>query len=158
MADLRDTVAAIGFDRVQTYIQSGNLIFDGPSGAVHQALAGQIGDQIEVVHGLRVPVVLRTGAEIAAIAARMNRLDSELAGKYHHVLVMAQRPTEDRFATIDRARYAPDTWRWCGDEVEVIYPNGSGRSKLTIDVFERALGITMTARNRNTINKIAALC
>jgi uncharacterized protein (DUF1697 family) len=39
----------------------------------------------------------------------------------------------------------------------VSYPNGSARSKLTIEVFERALGVAATARNLNTVRKLAAM-
>ena len=44
-----------------------------------------------------------------------------------------------------------------GREIYTTYPNGSGRSKLTIEVFEKAFGVTATARNVNTVHKLVDL-
>jgi uncharacterized protein (DUF1697 family) len=58
---------------------------------------------------------------------------------------------------VDPARYEPDTFEVEGREIYVTYPNGSGRSKLTIEVFEKAFGATATARNVNTVRALIDL-
>jgi uncharacterized protein (DUF1697 family) len=39
----------------------------------------------------------------------------------------------------------------------LVYPDGIGESKLTSAVIERALGVAGTARNWNTVTKLAAM-
>ena len=58
---------------------------------------------------------------------------------------------------LEPERFEPDRFTVAGQEVYVSYPNGQGRSKLTLDYFERALGIKGTMRNLNTVNKLVEL-
>jgi uncharacterized protein (DUF1697 family) len=44
-----------------------------------------------------------------------------------------------------------------GREVYLSYPNGSGRTRLTLDYIERTLGVTGTARNWRTVQRLATL-
>ena len=53
--------------------------------------------------------------------------------------------------------FLPDTFVVGHQEIYVAYPNGSGRSKLTGTVFERALGVVATARNLNTVRGLVRL-
>ena len=68
MAPLRAAVEALGFERVATYIASGNLFFDAPR-ASKQALTEQLERGIRDAFGIEVPVILRTVAEVEAICA-----------------------------------------------------------------------------------------
>jgi len=59
--------------------------------------------------------------------------------------------------TLDFDRSPPDEFNVKGREIFLRFPNGSGRSKLTIDYFERKLGTQATARNWNTVVKVLEL-
>ena len=52
----------------------------------------------------------------------------------------------------------PEVIRSDGKQLYVVYPAGIGRSKLSGTLIERRLGIRGTARNWNTILKLATLC
>ena len=51
----------------------------------------------------------------------------------------------------------PDSFTVAGREIYLSYPGGSGRSRLTLDYLEKALGVTGTARNWRTVQRLAGL-
>jgi uncharacterized protein (DUF1697 family) len=68
MADLRETVEAMGFDDVATYIQSGNVLFRA-SRERSDALADRIETELTDRLGIELRVVLLTDRQLAAIVA-----------------------------------------------------------------------------------------
>lgn len=153
MADLRATMAESGASDVATHVQSGNVVFDHPVDDA-SAMASLISAAVRDHHGLDVRVVVRTGDELRRVATH-HPDDGTIDAKFLHVVFFDRLP--DAAPTIDVDRFAPDRFVIDGREAFVTYPNGSGRSKLTIDVFERAFGVSATARNMNSVRKIAAL-
>ncbi len=81
----------------------------------------------------------------------------EIDPKLLHVMFLDKEPDRAAVEGIDRERFFPDVWAVDGTEIYLSYPNGSARSKLTIQVFERAIEATATGRNLNTVRAIAAL-
>lgn len=160
MSELRASVTAAGFTDVLTYIQSGNLVVDDDRDDDEPAIVQRLRDVLVGRHGLSVPVVVRPADEIARIGTA-HPAAGTIDPKLLHVLFLDRAPDEVADAggpaALDPTPFAPDTWSVAGREVYVTYPNGSGRSKLTIDVFERAWSVTATARNLNTVRELARL-
>jgi uncharacterized protein (DUF1697 family) len=155
MPALRASCEAHGFDGVATYIQSGNLVFEstGDEATVTSALREILREQ----HALKVPVVVRSAREMARVPDRHPGLAAQIDPKYLHVHFLDRKVDRADVAKVDPAPFDPDTFLIDGRHIYVTYPNGSGRSKLTIEVFERALGVTSTARNLNTVRALIAL-
>ena len=159
MADLRAVMHDLGFDNVATYIQSGNVVFDvaGAAAQDEPAFAEGIATSIAQRHGLSVRVVLRSVGELARAAVGHPDADSGIDAKLLHVAFLDAAPSAAAVGALDPGPYEPDRWTVVGRDVYVRYPNGSARSKLTLDVFERAFGVTATARNLNTVRKLVEL-
>jgi uncharacterized protein (DUF1697 family) len=155
MAALRSSCAECGFGNVVTYIQSGNVVFDadGDEAAVTAAFRANLNDS----HGLAVPVVVRSAAEMSELADRHPGLEAGIDPKYLHIHFLDKTVAKRNAAAVDPARFHPDTFEIDGREIYVTYPNGSGRSKLTIEVFERAFGVVATGRNVNTVRALIEL-
>ena len=155
MPALRVSCEGCGFERVTTYIQSGNLVFDatGDEASVTSALRKVLTDE----HGLKVPVVVRTAREMDRLADSHPGLQAGIDPKFLHIVFLDKKVKQADAGRIDGARFEPDTFDLDGREIYVTYPQGSGRSKLTIDVFEKAFGVTATARNVNTVHKLIEL-
>jgi uncharacterized protein (DUF1697 family) len=155
MPALRASCEEHGLERVATYIQSGNLVFDadGNEATVTKAVRDVLGDR----HGLQVPVVVREVNEMDKLADRHPGLALGIEPKYLHIHFLDKRVKAADTDKVDRSRYEPDTFEIDGREIYVTYPNGSGRSKLTIEVFERAFGVVATGRNLNTVNALIEL-
>jgi uncharacterized protein (DUF1697 family) len=155
MPALRLSCEGCGFERVSTYIQSGNIVFDatGDERTVTTALRKVLTEE----HGLKVPVVVRSANEIDRLADRHPGLTAGVDPRYLHIVFLDKKVEQADLKGLDAARFDPDTFAVDGREIYATYPNGSGRSKLTIDVFEKAFGVTATARNVNTVRALTKL-
>ena len=156
MPKLRSLFEDLGHEDLATYLQSGNVVFRSRSSAQGQIITG-IERGISDTFSLNVSVLLRSRIEMEHVAAA-NPFNTEGAeGKSLHVMFLAGAPAAGAVTRLDPARSPPDEFEVSGREVYLRYPNGSGRSKLTIDYFERTLGTSATARNWNTLTNVLKL-
>jgi uncharacterized protein (DUF1697 family) len=157
MARLRDALAAAGLEEIATVLQSGNVVFRSraSAGVAAKVVAGTV----EETFGLQIGVVIRSATELAAVAATNPFLDqeSDRDAKTLHVAFLSARPGAAAVAKLDPDRSPPDSFAVSGREIYLSYPEGSGRSRLTLDYLEKALGVTGTARNWRTVQRLATL-
>jgi uncharacterized protein (DUF1697 family) len=146
MADLRTICAAAGFTRVETYIASGNVVFDSKVGAtkvkalLHSRLAAHLGKPIGVV--------VRTEAEMAAVLKGCPFTDME--PKHTYAIFLDAPPPSD---ALQRAAGRTDERLALGErEIFVHFPRGMGRSKLRIPASKDG-----TARNMTTVAMLAEM-
>ncbi|MEX0800581.1 MAG: DUF1697 domain-containing protein [Dehalococcoidia bacterium] len=157
MADLRDLLAELGFDDVRSLLQSGNLVFradDRPNAGLERLLEAETEKRL----ALRTAFFARTAEEWRAIVAA-NPFPEEAKSDPGHLVVTVLKDAPDA-AAVDALRAAitgPETVRAEGPHLYAVYPEGIGRSRLTLDVIERKLGTRGTARNWNTLVKLGAL-
>jgi uncharacterized protein (DUF1697 family) len=156
MADLRRIAADLGLADVTTYVQSGNLVFTTRHGDVDEAISG-LEAAIASEIGLEITVIARTAQRLAEVAAGHPFASAQIEHRMLHVVFLADRPTSDAVAALDSDRSPPDRFEVRGDHIYLSYPGGSGRSKLSLDWFERELGVRGTARNWNTVTKLAEM-
>ena len=157
MPELRSALESLGLEDVVTYIQSGNVVFRSGSAGGRQKLPAAIEGAIAERFGIDVIVMLRTPAELAKVAAGNPFLHGGADPARLHVVFLSGKPAANAAAQLDPERSPPDEFRLEGREVYLHLPNGYGRSKLTVDYFERALGVAGTARNWRTVTKLVAL-
>lgn len=155
MERLRRLFVDLGHTDARTYIQSGNVIFTGPSKSA--GLREGLEEAIAAGFGLDVSVLLRTGAELDEVLAGNPFLRRKADPSTLHVVFLDSKPARSRVEGIDAGRFAPDEFVVAGREIYVSYPNGMGRSKLSHALFERQLGRTATARSWKTVTKLAEL-
>jgi uncharacterized protein (DUF1697 family) len=153
MAELRALLESLGHEGVVTHLQSGNAIFraTGSAAEVGHALEERLGERL----GLAVRVLVRTPTELDAVAAANPFVEPVLARL--HVVFLDRAPTPAEVAHLDPERSPGDAYSVAGREIYVHYRHGAGRTKLTLDYFERRLGVIGTARNWNTLLKLTAL-
>jgi uncharacterized protein (DUF1697 family) len=157
MADLKAMAKDMGFTDVQTVLQSGNLVFRAAGGKDH-ALESRIEAELEKRFGLKTTVIVRSASAWAELVAG-NPFEAEAKADPSHLLVMPlnAEPVAGAETDLQAKIKGREEARVVGDAAYIVYPDGIGRSKLTIAVIERALGVTGTARNWNTVMKLAAL-
>ena len=154
MAQLAELFGTLGLEGVRTYIQSGNVVFAGrPSAALPRRLEQAIEDRF----GLQTRVLVRTHAELAAAAAANPFPDAAANPTRLHVVFLEAAPARKALGALDADRSPGDSFAVAGREIFLSLPNGFGRSKLTLDYFERKLGVAGTARNWNTLLKLIEL-
>jgi uncharacterized protein (DUF1697 family) len=156
MAELARLFSAAGCRDVATYIQSGNVVFGADARTVAR-LPGELAAQIQRRFGVDAPVVLRTHAELAAVAGKnpFVSLGADLARLM--VVFLAETPARTALATLDPARSPPDELVVRGRDIYLRCPNGYGRSKLTNQYFDSKLKTVSTVRNWRTVLKLVEL-
>lgn len=156
MAELRALCTELGWQDVDSYIQSGNVVFtvEGKPEAIEKKLE----DAIAARFGFDVPVIVRTAAQWAhyppgnpfpqAARDEPNRL----------MLLLSKRPPEKSAGDAIQARAtAGEAVRRVGDALWIHFPAGSGTSKLTPSLIDRAIGSPATSRNHRTVIKLKEL-
>jgi uncharacterized protein (DUF1697 family) len=155
MAALREIMASLGHGDVSTYIQSGNALMNSDR-SDRDELAEELSDEIERVLGLDVTVILRTPAELAT-ALTVNPFRSVAETARVTITFLSAVPDPAAVAKLEPDRFAPDRFELIGSDLFMHYPGGIGRSKMTLDYFEKRLGVRGTARNLNTVAKLIEL-
>jgi len=156
MAELRSLFSSLGYEGVVTYIQSGNVVFRSPTDNADD-VAASLEREIARAFDVSPAVLLRTTAELEAIAASSPHLSPDADLSKLHVVFLDRAPAAGAAAKLDPGRSPPDELSLRGREIYLRLPNGAGRSKLTIDYFERVLGVRATQRNWNTLLKLVEL-
>ena len=156
MADLRDMLTKLGFEDAKTLLQSGNAVFRGAAKAPAK-LEALLEAEAKKRFGLTCDFHIRTAAELQAVIDA-NPLKSEAKKDPGHLLVSFYRDALDA-AKVKAAQAAitgPEIVRCDGRHLYAFYPDGIGNSKASA-VIGKTLGVHGTARNWNTVQKLAAL-
>lgn len=156
MADLRDLFDQLGHTNVATYVQSGNIVFTSETSDEPTLIRG-ITTAIHDRFAYNVPTIVRTTGELATVASHHPYRAAEPDDAKLHVIFLDEAPPSEAIPALDPARFTPDEFTLEGRHLYVVYPNGQGRSKLTIDAVERAYGVTATARNWRTVTRLLEL-
>ncbi|HTB98295.1 MAG TPA: DUF1697 domain-containing protein [Terracidiphilus sp.] len=160
MADLRKLLVELGFSKIETYIQSGNAVFDarGSAKSVAKAIAGAL----EKHMGSPVGVVVRTHDELGRIIAK-NPFAAEAAadGARVHVAFLAGPAGKDAHAALEQivVKYPNrrDRFHLAVDTLYLHLPDGAGETKFSGKTLDRAMGVIGTGRNWNTVLKLHAM-
>src|SRR5579862_8304584 len=146
MRKLKSLCADAGFTRIETYIASGNVVFD--SELPPPKVKAELEARLRAYARKPVGVIVRTAAETAAVL-RTNPFP-KAEPRHTHAIFLDARPPRD---ALDHAVGRNDEEMRLGKrEIFVHYPNGMGRSKLKIPATK-----TGTGRNMNTVAKLAEM-
>jgi uncharacterized protein (DUF1697 family) len=156
MADLRGLCEALGCTGVRSLLQSGNLVFQDRRGGA--ALERLLEEETRKRLSLAVDYVVRSSAEWQTVIAH-NPFPAEAERDPGHLLVLflKQAAEEKSVQALRSAIRGRESVQADGKQLYLVYPDGIGRSKLTNTLIESKLGVRGTARNWNTILKLAEL-
>ncbi len=165
MTDLRAHVAALGLQRVETYIASGNVLFEVPhnnNGAVTPstvaALESTIEAQLKRTLGYAVSTFLRTPAELVASLAALPFDAGEVAteGYRVHIGFLRSSPSADVVRQVEEASTSYDTLRVVGREMYWLTRGRFSDTQVKWPALERATQLDVTMRNMNTVQALVA--
>lgn len=149
--DLAAAFADAGFERVSTFLQSGNVVFDATA-APSSVDATEVESAIEKRSGVAARVVLLTEKAFRAVAAANPLLD---AGDDHSKLMVTflDHPVPAALSVPDAATIAPEVVRLGERAVYQWCPLGVSKSTLA-PAFWRAVGPVATGRNWRTVLRL----
>jgi uncharacterized protein (DUF1697 family) len=152
MADLRELLEEAGFQNVATYVQSGNIALD--STAKPAALEGRLAELIEARFGFEVPVVVRSGKQLAAVVEHDPFQGVADDPKRYQVSFLSEKLSAETVARLQELAHESERVAVHGREVYAWHPYGVARSKLWNALGGKGLGVTATARNWTTVNRL----
>jgi uncharacterized protein (DUF1697 family) len=157
MQALKTLCTSLGLRDVQSYIQSGNLVFrDTDEDPV--ALARRMEEAMEASFGFRPVVIVRTASELRKVIAK-----NPFAGRKEVepskllVVFMNGAPMKQARDKLLAIPCDPEELHIHGREVYIYYPDGMARPKIPLIRMEKALQCSSTGRNWNTVNKLLAM-
>lgn len=158
MAALRELALELGLMNARTLLNSGNVVFE--AGRRSPAVVEQLLEAEAVRRlGVRTDFMVRRAAEWQALIAA-NPFPDVASREPGRLLVVCLKATPDVPAVRafeQAARTGGERIRIVGPQAYIVYPDGVGRSTLTMTAIEQALGTRGTGRNWNTVLKLARL-
>ena len=155
MADLRAVMEALGFEDAETLLQSGNVVYTSTGKPADEERA--IRKRLAADAGLDVDVMVRSHRQLASVVSHDPLRRWADQHKHYHVVFLTGKPAAAKLREIDEQRYLPERFAVRGREIYAWWPNGAHRAKLTHSFFEKRLDLRATARNWNTVEKLADL-
>lgn len=156
MADLKALFVGMGYDAVQTYIQSGNVVFRAAE--EEQPLRQRVEEQIATTFGFPVTVILRTAHEMTRLLAATPYAPDALAeGESLYVALLAETPSAEGIARLQGTNIAPDESRVIGREAYLLYRRSMRDTRMTNNLIENKLGVAATSRNWRVLTALTAL-
>lgn len=154
MAELRAHLAELDFQNVQTYIQSGNIIFqyaDTP----HPELEEMIHNKIKEKYGFEVPTLVKQAEDFGYVIQNNPFLEEpEKDIKRQYITFLAETPAREHANNINAEDYLPEEYVLDGDVIFFFSPSGYGRARMNNNFFEKKLKVKATTRNWKTVNKL----
>jgi uncharacterized protein (DUF1697 family) len=154
MVRLKKMFEDLGFKRVRTYIQSGNVVFDGQGTAA--GLAAKIEKGMMKEFGFSALIVMRTEEEIErAIKNNPFVQQCQKTPGYVHVCFLSEAPAVEAVERLHALGTKRELVKCAGNEVYVYHVEGLGKAKvLNHGVLEKILAVKVTMRNWNTSSRL----
>jgi len=153
MVDLRALLKKVGFQDVQTYIQSGNVVFQ--SAAKPKECQALIYKAILKKYGWEVPILIRTASEIKKTLDNCPFPQDKKEKSYFCLL--QEIPSEVLIKECQQIAFPNEEFIITPNCVYLYSELGAAKAKLNINFFERKLKVRATARNYRTMNKLLEL-
>lgn len=160
MDDLKAVVSKCGFTDVRHYVQSGNLVFSG--GGTTDAITKKLEHACKRAFAFDVDIMVMDADSFRAEVAACPFADGEspkgkLDPKFLQLAFLKGEPDTDHITELFAAYDGPEMIALKGRTIHIYFTEGSGRSKLTSLLTDKKLGVTATARNWNTVQKLLGM-
>lgn len=159
MAELRQMFENLGYAHVQTYIQSGNVLFE--SQEKQAEIRARLEQEIERVFGFAVTIILRTPSELEKIQRQcpfspeqIARAEATAVGESLYVSMLLEEPTIEQVRAVKAYETERDLIEVTGDTAYLLFGDSTRNSKLSTNLHK--LGVS-TMRNWKTLNKLISL-
>ena len=154
MAELRELLSNSGFKNVQTYIQTGNVVFQTGIKDI-SALENNIQKSIMNHFGFEVFVLVKTRQDLNRIFNACPFSEEKKLKSYFTIL--HNRPNDELVKIASEKVYEGEEYQIINDCIYYFCEKGYGQAKFNMSLFERKLKTASTSRNYNTIVKLLSL-
>nr|MCU0406557.1 DUF1697 domain-containing protein [Ignavibacteriaceae bacterium] len=156
MSTLKLLFEELRFHNVETYIQSGNVIFSSKE-KLPEKLEQKISSAIKRKFGFDVRVMVLTPEEIEYVLNNNPFIKRKKESEKLYVTFLAKSPSDENINKLNAIDYSPEEYIIDGRYIYLFVPNGYGKAKLNNNLFESKLNASATTRNWKTVNKMFEL-
>ncbi len=154
MEVLRGLCQGLGFRNVETYVQSGNIVFqallENP-----EAISKRIGETVLRSFGFDTPVIVRTSKEMRNVIGNNPFLKEKgIDSSKLHVTFLSETAQKGSEKKLETLATNPDRFYPASHEIYLYCPGGYGRTRLSNNAIEKALSVEATTRNWKTTNAL----
>lgn len=152
MKDFKIELEKAGIEKVQTYIQSGNLVIE--SNLKEVQLRVIMNEVLTTQFSIQTNCSFYTAEEIEQIIDENPFKESNpVEGKWMHYALLEDEVKAD-VSIFEKYQVNGELIALKGKCLYMVTPNGVGNSKITLKLIEKQLGTNATMRNQNTLNKL----
>lgn len=156
MSDLKILFEKVGFKGVETYLQSGNVIFTSKETSTEK-LSLKISSAIKKQFGFDVQLIVVTLEEIEQVIKKNPFIKKKKEAEKLYVVFLSEKPLIENMDKLNSIDYAPEEYIIDEKYIYLFVPNGYGKAKLNNNLFENKLKVFGTTRNLNTIKALFEL-
>ena len=151
---LKSTLENIGFQKVHTYIQSGNVFLDSDEESPIK-IAFLMKQEIYRVFGYDVPVIVISKTDLEACFANCNFFkENEVDTKKLYVAFVSKELKTENINDLKTSQFKPDEVQIDNTRIFIKYHIGAGKTRLDQKYIEKRLNLTATIRNWNTVTQL----
>ena len=154
MEQLRGLCNRLGFEGAETYLQSGNIVFQTVTKNPAD-LSNRLCETILNSFGFDIPVIVRTSKELENVLANNPFLkEKDVDTSKLHVTFLQEAAQRSSLEKLEELATGHDRFCPASREIYLDCPGGYGRTKLSNNAIEKALSVTATTRNWRTTNTL----
>ena len=154
MDALKTTLENIGFQNVQTYIQSGNVFVDTEEESPAK-VGFLIKQEIFKVFGHEVPIVVIGKNDLEACFSNNALLkEKEMDTKKLYVAFVSITLRSDSINDLKMSQVKPDEASIDASRIYIKYAIGAGKTRFDQKYIEKKLNVIATIRNWNTVSQL----
>lgn len=153
MKDLKEIFRELGFNNIQTYVQSGNVIFDSQKDISTAKLENNIKNAIKKAYDFEVTVIIRTPPRLKKIISKNPFEPGAGDIKQNYLVFLNEHPKAEDISELENLNSA-DEFKIDEDHIYVKYASKYSDSKLNNNFFENKLGVSASTRNWQTVLKL----
>lgn len=154
MAELRELLSKSGFEKVSTYIQSGNIILQSSEKKTTK-IEESVQQSIQSYFGFEVPIIAKTRKELQTIFDDCPFSKEKKENSYF--VLLSDAPKKELVQLISDKSYDQEEFIILNDCLYFYSSIGYGRTKFNMNSFEKKLNVHATSRNFKTIIKLLEL-
>ena len=156
MTELKSLLEKLDFQNVETYIQSGNIIFSSKENSV-KTLKRKISAGIKNKFGFEVHTFVITSKEIKDVLINNPFVKKNRDIERLYATFLSEQPLKEKIQNLNSSDFSPEEYQIVGNIIYLHLPNGAGKAKLNNNFFENKLKVNATTRNWKTINTLSEL-
>jgi len=156
MSGLKTLFEDTGFQQVETYIQSGNVIFSSKEQSKNQ-LAKKISSGIKNKFHFDVELIILSPRDLATVLENNPFIKKKKDKERLYVTFLSDNPTAERVNKLKEIDFSPEEYHIDEKFIYLFLPNGAGMAKLNNNYFENKLKVIGTTRNLRTVTTLSEL-